>query len=304
MNRLKIKPQITTGNQVFILEHVASNSYATISLENGASILELVMNGTTLISQPENLPYSESYAASLLFPFANRINNGTYNFGDKSYQLNCNQIEEGHAIHGLIYNKKFEIVTENSSEKESHITLKYDELNGEQGFPFKYSITVTYKLSLNRFVVEIQIKNTDDKIFPFSLGWHPYFKTRNLANSTLVFSAKQQFLNDSRNIPIQTDDLSGKRYLDFNVSKDDCYALNHKTVEFYTPDYNMRLENGTSSNYLQIFTPKQQNLVAIEPMTAAPDCFNNQQGLKTLAPFEIHKEQWQLFFEQPTNLKV
>lgn len=304
MNSLKIKPQIADGNQVVVLEHIASNSYATISLENGASILELVVNGTTVISQPEHVPYSESYAASLLFPFANRINNGIYKFKDESFQLKRNQIEEKHAIHGLVYNKQFEIVKENSSEKESCITLKYTELDGEQGFPFKYSITVTYKLALNKFGIEIQIKNTDDKTFPFSLGWHPYFKTRNLATSTLVFSAKQQFLNNNRNIPIQTDHLSGKRYLDFNVSKDDCYALNHKTVEFLTPDYNMRIENGTSSNFLQIYTPEQENLVAIEPMTAAPDCFNNKHGLKVLAPFEIHKEQWQLFFEQPTNFKA
>lgn len=287
-----------------ILEHHSSNSRLEVSLENGGSIENYYINGVQVIALPDTISYSESYASALLFPFVNRINDGKYTFQNTDFQLDCNHIAEGHAIHGLVYNKRFEVVEKRITAKQSLLTLKYEEESGEMGFPFKYSLQVTYKLGYNTLSVEFLVKNTDQQTFPFSVGWHPYFKTSDISKSQLVFSAKHQFINNCRNIPIQSDGLSGKRYLDFNAPKDDCYALNHKKVEFCTPDYNMTIVNSNENNILQIYTPQQTNLVAIEPMTAAPDSFNNNYGLKVLAPQQTFRENWQLIFEQPTNHKA
>lgn len=290
--------------QSVILEHKASNSRIEVSLENGASIENFYMNGVHVIAPLKTIPYSKSYASALLFPFVNRINDGTYNFQNKKYQLDCNHAAEGHAIHGLVYNKRFEVVDECVSDKESLLSLQYNQENGELGFPFKYNFQVTYKLGHNTLSIEFQVKSTEDQPFPFSLGWHPYFKTSDISKTKLVFSAKQQFINNCRNIPVQSDGLSGKRHLNFNSPKDDCYALNHRKVEFYTPDYKMTIVNSIDNNYLQIYTPPQNNLIAIEPMTAITDSFNNNYGLQVLAPHQIFKENWQLIFEQPTNHNI
>ncbi len=290
--------------QSLILDHQSSNSRLELSLENGASIENFYMNGLHVIAALETIPYGESYASALLFPFVNRISDGTYNFQNEKFQLDCNHAAEGHAIHGLVYNKRFEIVDEHISDKESIISLQYNQENGQTGFPFKYNFQVTYKLGHNTLGIEFQVKNTDGQPFPFSIGWHPYFKTSDISKTTLVFLAKEQFTNNCRNIPVQSDGLSGKRYLNFNAPKDDCYGLNDKKVEFCTPEYKMTIINSNGSNYLQIYTPPQTNLVAIEPMTAAPDCFNNKYGLKVLAPHQIFKEKFQLIFEQPTNHKA
>lgn len=38
--------------------------------------------------------------------------------------------------------------------------------------------------------------------------------------------------------------------------------------------------------YLQVYTPPHRKTIAIEPMTCAPDVFNNHKGIKTLKPRE------------------
>ncbi len=38
--------------------------------------------------------------------------------------------------------------------------------------------------------------------------------------------------------------------------------------------------------YLQVYTPPHRKTIAIEPMTCAPDAFNNHKGIKTLPPQE------------------
>ena len=39
-------------------------------------------------------------------------------------------------------------------------------------------------------------------------------------------------------------------------------------------------------NFLQVYTPPHRKSIAIEPMTCAPDAFNNKDGLIVLGPFE------------------
>jgi aldose 1-epimerase len=56
-------------------------------------------------------------------------------------------------------------------------------------------------------------------------------------------------------------------------------------------DQSVRFENiemymDNSMKYLQIYTPEDRNSIAIEPMTCAPDAFNNGLGLITLSSNE------------------
>ena len=40
-------------------------------------------------------------------------------------------------------------------------------------------------------------------------------------------------------------------------------------------------------NYLQVYTPKTRQSIAIEPMSCAPDAFNSGKGLIRLKPDEV-----------------
>ena len=63
--------QLTSSNK---------NSYAIICLNKGGSLNELAISNKVVIEDLAPLQYSDTYASSILFPFANRIKNGKYIF--------------------------------------------------------------------------------------------------------------------------------------------------------------------------------------------------------------------------------
>ena len=82
--------------------------------------------------------------------------------------------------------------------------------------------------------------NTGLKEFPFTLGWHPYFKSADLKKSALNFSCSKKLVADNRNITsaVVDCDLNMPFYLK-NVTLDDAYILKSKTIEFLTPEYDL-----------------------------------------------------------------
>jgi aldose 1-epimerase len=51
-------------------------------------------------------------------------------------------------------------------------------------------------------------------------------------------------------------------------------------------------------NFLQVFIPPLRHCVALEPMTCAPDAFNNGMGLARLEPGEMLKGSFGVSFEK------
>lgn len=62
----------------------------------------------------------------------------------------------------------------------------------------------------------------------------------------------------------------------------------------------MNIRSTSKENFLQLYTPDRQNIVAIEPMTGATDNFNNKIGLQTLQPNETYHVKWSIAIE-PCN---
>ena len=69
----------------------------------------------------------------------------------------------------------------------------------------------------------------------------------------------------------------------------DCYELDKSgRTHIYDPDKDLEMfidqQTGPGGyNYCMYFTPPDRDCLAVEPMTAAPDAFNNGHGLITLA---------------------
>ena len=75
---------------------------------------------------------------------------------------------------------------------------------------------------------------------------------------------------------------------------DDAYILNDHNVEFFTPKYDLKLSSSQNENYLQLYTPKGFDAIAIEPMTGVSDSFNNKIGLKELSPKNSFEITWSM----------
>jgi aldose 1-epimerase len=266
-----------------------------IYLNSGASLQELTLGGKEIIQDLNPLKYDSTFASSILFPFANRIKDGSYSFNNKKFQLKKNQEEEQNALHGAVYNKKFKVIVKKASIETAKITLEYTELKKTAGFPYTYTIQVTYIFSNDTLRLQVKVKNTDDKTFPFTIGWHPYFISDNLSKSSLSFNSDKKLIIGRRNITTGIEDITPNVTLNIEDKQlDDCWILNSDKVQFNTPKYQLNFESSVKENFLQAYTPPRLNTIAIEPTTGVSDSFNNKIGLQTLNPGEEYSIIWKI----------
>ena len=269
--------------------------HGKIYLNDGASLRELTLGGQEIIKDLSPLEYSESYASSILFPFVNRVNNGTYRFQDKDYQFQINKKEENNALHGLVYNKTFKVVEPKTNNNALSIKLQYKEVRKSQGFPYNYCIQLEYIFSQEDLILKVCVKNTDKMPFPFTLGWHPYFVSHNLFDSSLEFESENKMVLNDSNITIDVEKADVQNNLRIkNNQLDDCWRLRSGEVIFKTPKYHLNFNATGRNNFLQVYTPPKKNIIAIEPTTGVSDSFNNTIGLQTLNPGKTYNKTWKL----------
>lgn len=284
-------------NRINFIEIEDSNkaSYAKIQLNLGGSLQELMLLNHHLIKDLHPLTYNNTYASAVLFPFANRIADGSYVYENKTYQLDINQKEENNALHGLVYNKTFEIIGQKTTPEKAEVVLRYEELMDSDGFPFTYSIDLQYILTKDSIDLNVTVKNTDTKIFPFTIGWHPYFISHNLSKSAVHFKSRKKYIFDKRNITQGIEEIAIDRTI-FIEDKflDDCFALDANEIVFETPLYSFALKSSEKDSFLQLYTPPYPNAIAIEPTTGISNSFNNGVGLKTLKSNDSYHIQWNL----------
>jgi aldose 1-epimerase len=277
------------------IQNSSNNSNAKIHLSAGGSLQELTLNTHSIICDLSPLSYDNTYASSILFPFANRIKDGIYSYNGIDFQFKINQKEEKNALHGLVYNKSFELIEQIATEDEATVLLKYNEINLVKGFPYTYTIYIEYKFTNRNLRVRVEVKNTFTEAFPFTIGWHPYFTSDDLKTSSLDFESNQQLIIGERNITTGIKDIEPIDNFSFEEKKlDDCWVLTSKTLQFNTPKYKMRMESSSENNFLQLYTPPKENVVAIEPTTGVSDSFNNKIGLQTLKAGETYSITWNL----------
>jgi len=271
-----------------------SKNQAVISLNNeGGRLKSLVLDNKIIISDLKHKPYKESFASAILFPFANRINNGNYSFKDKIYSLECNESDRNNAIHGLVYNKTFELIKTQKQDKFLEVELQYIENQSSEGFPFPFKILLSCKLFKNKFSLKVKIKNTGTEAFPYTIGWHPYFYCKDLKKSYLKFESNKVVITNSKMIPEEILEQRVKYPLLLENKKlDDCFILSDNQVVFDDSFKTIKIRVSEKSKYFQIYTPPNEDKIALEPMTGFSDSFNHKKGLQILKPKCSSQEIW------------
>jgi len=269
--------------------------YGKLYLDLGASLQELTLNRHNIIQDLSPLDYATTYASSILFPFANRIKDGIYEFKGKTFQFEKNHTDEANALHGLVFNKTFDIVSQHTSADNASVTLQYIENSISKGFPYTYKVTLNYKFTKASLSLKMSVENTDVKPFPFTVGWHPYFSSANLFDSELVMDSKAKIVLGERNITTGTTPIKSNSGIKIKDQFfDDCWVLNTDKVVFKTPNYNLQFNATGNTNFIQAYTPPKANTIAIEPTTGISDSFNNNIGLQVLKPNDTYSITWSL----------
>lgn len=292
------------GTEFIILIDLSTKTYAEIAPGWGGILhsFNVLQNGSlvNVIDQYEdtddfrNNVTIKGFKSAKLSPFACRINNASYRFGEKTYTSE-KFILNGSALHGLLYDVPFKIKYTYADDEHAGVALEYRYRGEDKGYPFHFDCVVTYHLKKNNeLVISTDIFNKDEGLIPVQDGWHPYFTFGGVIDDLqMEFQSKGQVEFDEKMIP------TGKmlRYEEFaalekigNRKFDDCFVLNFAECQplFVLRDPGKRIQievrPDKSYPYLQLYTPDHRKSIAVENLSAIPDTFNNGIGLVILPP--------------------
>lgn len=229
------------------------------------------------------------FKSCLLAPFVGRLENGKYGWQNIDYTINKFYLGNN-AIHGLVYDQMFTIVETKANSQMAKVILQHNYIANEDGYPFNFTLFVTYTLQANnKLSVHTKFFHSNSVAIPFCQGWHTYFNLHSPINNCCLQVQSNKIVEcNNQSIPtknIATDNRFLQPKLLQNIELDDCFLLNNNSVcSIKSSELEIFIVLLENYKYLQIFTPNHNNSIAIEPMSAAPNAFNNNMGLTIAQP--------------------
>jgi aldose 1-epimerase len=282
-----------SGEYLSIIPFYGGNLQA-LALKKNKILHELIL-GDHNLKDLSGTP-SNAYRGAKLSPFPNRIKEGSYVFDGIVYHLPCNDVPN--ALHGLLWNASFEIKEERIDQDAAVLVLEKKYNKEVEGFPFCYTLEIEYRLGDEGFSCKTTIVNTSTGTIPIGDGWHPYLNVGlstidrlqlQIPSDTLV--ELDEFLIPTGNYIKDMTFQSPSPLKD--IALDHCYELEpiERRVETLLIDSVQHVtlvlwqESGPYGyNFIQVYTPSDRQSIAVEPMSCAPDAFNNNNGLFLLEP--------------------
>jgi aldose 1-epimerase len=237
----------------------------------------------------------------LLVPWPNRIEDGSYEFGGRSYQLALDEPARGNAIHGLVRWAEW-TVAEQAPERAALEHTLYP----RPGYPFMLALRVEYALSDRGLSARLEARNAGADPCPYGAGQHPYLAVPvdRVDGVELRVPAARVLHSDERGLPVGEQPVAGE--LDFREPKqigttvlDHCFTALERD-----PDGRARVRLGETTlwldeswPYVMVFTGDPlpdvaRRSAAVEPMTCAPNAFRSGDDLIVLEPGDTHVGIW------------
>ena len=239
----------------------------------------------------------------LLAPWPNRIQDGSYEFDGRTFQLALNEPERRTRSMASSAGRNGRLW----SESRDRAAIEH-RLHPSPGYPFTLDLRVEYSLGEEGLTVLVQATNAGPDACPYGIGAHPYIAAGDGLVDELELSvpARTALVSDQRSIPVDRKPVDGTE-LDFRVPKaigsvqlDHCFTDLERAA-----DGRARVELGgraalwvdESYPYVMVFTGDalpdvSRRSVAVEPMTCAPNAFRSGNGLIRLEPGQTHSGTW------------
>lgn len=297
-DRLDQGPQETPKDLPEAMLHIAAAGAEAVVARLAAGLRSYRRNGVQLTEPAYDVPVAPGGSGLTLAPWPNRIDGGRWLLNGVEQQLDITELTRGHAIHGLLRNHEYTVLA-HSAEAVRLAARIYP----QHGYPFQLRHEVQYRIADDGSLqVQQTLHNESDAAAPVALGAHPYLRLGDLPaeDLTLTVSAARYLEADDRLIPqgehpvgAGEDLRAGPRVatlamdraytgLDFDESG---WARSTLTA----PDgRSVSLRQDKACQFVHIFIttgyPGRTKAVAIEPMSAPANAFNNDIGLQWLAP--------------------
>ena len=248
-----------------------------------------------------------------LVPWPNRLDRGRYEFEDRRFQLPLTEPEQNNAIHGFLRWVPWSV----GERRESKIVMEAA-IAPRPGYPFALTVSVGYELGEHGLRVTTAVTNEGEETCPVGHGQHPYLSAGGglIDDCQLELPGRVRILTDERQLPAGREAVAGTPF-DFLEAR----RIGEDEIDFAFTDL-IRDRDGKAWTRLtrpdgsvaSIWVDHSYSLVEIytghtlaagrarkglgtEPMTCAPDAFNNGEGLIRLGPGETASATWGAILE-------
>jgi aldose 1-epimerase len=229
----------------------------------------------------------------LLHPWANRLATSRYSAAGREVELDPSSPllhfdEHGLPIHGVPWSRLTWEVTEN---RQDSLVAQLGWTQGEllAVFPYRHQMELTATLRPDGLTFETTLNASMDGPVPASFGFHPYLGLPGLprAQWRLTLPPLRKLVLDPHGIPTGEEEPFGG--LDSRLGErdlDDGFALPEKGISFSVTGAGRRIsvELLAGYHYAQVFAPKDQDYIALEPMTAPTSALTSGRGLRLVQP--------------------
>ena len=226
-----------------------------------------------------------SFGIPILFPFANRIRDGVFDFGGRHFKVDPPR-------HGFVRDKSWKVSEiGDSDESGAWVTSAFDAEDHKdqilKQYPFPFRVEVTYRLFKGRLTMLTLATNTGPAEMPSSFGIHPYFRLPD--NASLTVAANQRWelvdsLPTGKVLPVagqwdlrQARELQGLQFDDILtglIAGQDgicqCVLTDHGSATETVVEF----DAGQFPDVVVYTTPAPRKAICIEPNTSPTDAFN------------------------------
>ncbi|WP_435010459.1 aldose 1-epimerase [Tundrisphaera lichenicola] len=292
------------GRTVYTLRDESSGASASIlpsygfnlfdlRLPAGGEVRQIIVAADDFASNPTSPGRN---GTPILFPFPNRIRDGKYSFGGKSYELPLGG--KPHTIHGFAIAADWTVVEQGASENESFLVGRFhlteDAPEMRPNWPADAVLEVRYALSGRKLTMTITVTNPTDQELPYGFGIHPYFRipfaSKDPKYGKVVIPASEYWPIDG-NLPTgerspvdarldyrEGQSMAGQKLDD--VLTGVIFQGDHCVCRLIDEELGAEFRLGFDRHFREIvvFTPPfgEGTLIAVEPYTQTTDAINLQ----------------------------
>jgi len=282
----------------------------------GATLRSLTHDGRDLVVPFGLDEVRPLYRGALLAPWPNRVVDGSWDDDGVERQLPLNEVERGHALHGLV--QWADWASDPADEADRRRASLVTQLAPSDGYPYRLELRAVYELGDAGLVTTVTATNVGQGTAPYGVAPHPYLvagEGRVDDWSLLLPAASYLEVTDDRLVPTGVHGVTerdgfdfreargvGDLFVDHAFTEIDADAEGRATVEVVARDGRGVAMSWAVSElpWVQVHTgdrpePELDRLgLAVEPMTCPPDAFTSGVDLVRLAPGESHTAAWTL----------
>jgi len=270
---------------------------AVVSARAGALRL-LRVDGMHLVEPTVDALEPPGMAGAVLAPWPNRVDGALWWHGGREERLEVTEPELGHANHGLLATRDFDVVRASSGDLVLETTIE-----APPGYPFRLGVRVGYRLRRRGVDVAIAVSNIGTVAAPVAFGAHPYLRVGDEPADDLrvVIDGDRAYRLDASHIPRAEFAVAGSAWdlrrprplaevpTHASFRRAGGRGLRHALIG--TEGLSVEVDADPAFRFTQLYLADDfpaddgpRRAVAIEPMTAPPNGLRSGVGMRMLAP--------------------